>query len=122
MFFLLMVNGSFCLRMITRDSTTLTACASTVARARAGYVHMENRYEKQVSYDIHGTGNGHKNQGQPGISIPLKILADHVVGDDKEDAASADADIISRQIHRLRRRLHKNGKRTRKRSGAVPRG
>ena len=78
---------------------------------RPCHVHMEHRHQQKVSHDIYHTGDGNEDQREAGIAHPPENTADHIIGHHKDDAASADADILYGQVQRLRRGLHQHGQR-----------
>jgi len=72
---------------------------------------MKTSYQCEVADHIDDAGNQDKEKRRLAVTEPAEDGGQQVVGDDEENAASADADVAGGQIHRLLGRLHENGDR-----------
>ena len=60
---------------------------------RARHIHVEYADQQQIPHDVYHTGDANKEEGKIGVSHAAQDAADHVIGDDDQDAAGADADV-----------------------------
>lgn len=60
---------------------------------RARHIHVEHADQKKIPYDVHHAGDAHKEKRKVGVSYPAQDAADHVIGDDDQNASGADADV-----------------------------
>ena len=71
-----------------------TDCLCHHSRQRgACHIPAESCDKQQIPYDIYHTRNPYKNKRHIGIADPPENTADHVIGNDKENTAAANADI-----------------------------
>ena len=94
-------------------STTLTACAATVAIA-APAASMPDRDQKEVARDVDDAGHQHEDERRAAVAKPAEDGGEQVVGNDEENAAAADARIARCEVNGLLGRLHQHGNGPRK--------
>ena len=80
-------------------------------QGRARCVHSEPGYQQQIPENVDHTGHQDEQKRRPAVAQSPENGGEHVVGNDEENAASADAHIAYGQIQRFCGRLHQHGNR-----------
>ena len=74
-------------------------------------VHSEPGYQQQIPENVDHTGHQDEQKRRSAVAQSPENGGEHVVGNDEENAASADAHIAYGQIQRFCGRLHQHGDR-----------
>lgn len=79
-----------------------------------GGIQMQPGHQKQIAENIHDAGYKHKQQGRLAVAQAAENRGQQVIGHDKKDAGTADADITGSQAEGFFRGLHQDGNGPRK--------
>ena len=79
----------------------------------SGGPHVEHRDQQEIPGDVADTGDQHRHQRGFGIPDTAEDAADQIVRDDEYGTKAADADIRSRSVKGLLRRIHNAAQRPR---------